>query len=237
MNQSTILHIEDELEIRELVSLYFKKEGFQLFEALTAKEAFEMLPNVNPQLILLDVHLPDLDGFEVCRRLREQTKAPILFLSCKDTEMDRVIGLSVGGDDYIGKPFSMNELLARVKAHLRRYEEYQVHTKEIPRTPNILRSSKIQLHIDRFECLVDGKEIQLSSKEFELLEFFMRHPFQVLSTEHLLQQVWGYEAHIDTKTVAVHIGNLRRKIGDDPRKPTLLLNLRGVGYKFNDDVF
>lgn len=237
MNQSTILHIEDELEIRELVSLYFKKEGFQLFEASTAKEAFDMLPHVQPQLILLDVHLPDLDGFEVCRRLREQTKAPILFLSCKDTEMDRVIGLSVGGDDYIGKPFSMNELLARVKAHLRRYEEYQIHIKEVPQTSNILRSSRIQLHIERFECLVEGEEVQLSSKEFELLEFFMRHPFQVLSTEHLLQQVWGYDTQIDTKTVAVHIGNLRRKIGDDPRKPSLLLNLRGVGYKFNDDVF
>lgn len=239
LNEQTILHVEDEREIRELVGLYLKKEGFQVAEASTAKEAFQLVADIEPTLILLDVHLPDIDGFEACRCIRQTTEAPIIFLSCKDSEMDRVIGLSVGGDDYVGKPFSMNELLARVKVHTRRYKQLQsAVTQEEPSSErHILRSRSIVLDQKRYECYVRGELVQLSPKEFELLAFFMRHPHQVLSADQLLQSVWGYDTVVDTKTVSVHIGNIRRKIGDDPKHPRLIVTLRRVGYKFDADVY
>ncbi|BAQ11977.1 two-component system, response regulator [Bacillus sp. OxB-1] len=238
MHQSTILHVDDEPEIRELIGLYLKKEGYNFEEASNAEEALKKLKAVNPQLILLDVQLPDLDGIEICRRIRQETNVPVLFLSCKDSEIDKVIGLSVGGDDYIGKPFGMNELIARVKAHLRRYYESKISMPEDVSSgeANVFTSDSILLDSARHDCYIRNKKVQLSSKEFELLHFFMLHPFQVLSTEHLLDCVWGYESEIDTKTVTVHIGNLRKKLGEDPKKPRVILTLRGAGYKFNESV-
>lgn len=238
MNKSTILHVDDEPEIRELIGLYLKKEGYNFEEASNAQEALEKVRSINPQLILLDVQLPDLDGIEICRRIRQETNVPVLFLSCKDSEIDKVIGLSVGGDDYIGKPFGMNELIARVKAHLRRYYESQLlEIQDIDAVEtNVFRSASILLDSSRHDCYIHNKKVHLSSKEFELLQFFMLHPFQVLSTEHLLERVWGYESNIDTKTVTVHIGNLRKKLGENPKKPRVILTLRGAGYKFNESV-
>lgn len=237
MNNSTILHVDDEPEIRELIGLYLKKEGFNFQEASNAHEALEKVKTVNPQLILLDVQLPDLDGIEICRRIRQETNVPVLFLSCKDSEIDKVVGLSVGGDDYIGKPFGMNELIARIKAHLRRYYESQHPVQqEVAEEFHVFKSSSIMLDSSRHDCYIHNRKVHLSSKEFELLHFFMMHPFQVLSAEHLLERVWGYESNIDTKTVTVHIGNLRKKLGEDPKNPRVILTLRGAGYKFNESV-
>lgn len=217
--------------------MYLQREGFKFSEACNAQEAIKKAQSEQPQLILLDVHLPDLDGIETCRKLRQITNVPILFLSCKDSEFDKVVGLSIGGDDYIGKPVGMNELIARIKAHLRRYYENGANQLNQKKYNTILTATSITLDTKRFDCFVNGQKIQLSSKEFELLNFFMLHPFQVLSSEHLLEYVWGYDSNIDTKTVAVHIGNLRRKLGDDPRNPATILTLRGIGYKFNEEVY
>jgi DNA-binding response OmpR family regulator len=236
MNHSArILLVDDEQEIRELVGMYVSKEGYQFYEAGNAEEAFQQVKTIQPDLIILDVCLPDLDGIELCRRIRHLTKAPLLFLSCKDSEIDKVVGLSVGGDDYIGKPFSMNELLARIKAHLRRYHSLQNEV-TIKHSKNILRSHSIQLNPVKHECYAGGKPITLTSKEFQLLHFFMKHPQQVFNAEHLLEKIWGYDTEADMKTVMVHIGKLRKKIGDDPKNPSIIITIRGAGYKFNEEV-
>ncbi|MEH7306541.1 response regulator transcription factor [Neobacillus drentensis] len=235
MNNSNILLVDDEQEIRELVGIYIEREGFNFFEASNASEAFEQVEKINPHLIILDVYLPDLDGIELCRRIRNMTNAPIFFLSCKDSEIDKVTGLSVGADDYIGKPFSMHELIARIKAHLRRHQ-YLVHPIPIEKDIQILRSSSITLNIEKFECYFQNNLIWLTSKEFQLLHFFMRHPQQVFSAEHLLEKVWGYDSVADIKTVIVHVGKLRKKLGTDSKDSTTIMTIRGAGYKFNEEV-
>jgi DNA-binding response OmpR family regulator len=230
---TTILMIDDEQEIRELVGLYLTKEGYRFFEAGNAEEGLRQLKNSQPDLIILDVRLPDLDGIELCRRVRHLTKAPILFLSCKDSEIDKVVGLNVGGDDYIGKPFSIHELLARIQAHLRRYKS---HLLEFSDKDDTLRSKSIRLNPRKHECYVAGRPIFLTSKEFQLLHFLMKHSQQVFSAEHLLEKVWGYDSEADIKTVMVHIGKLRKKIGDDPKNPSIIITIRGAGYKFNEKI-
>ncbi|MDQ0246969.1 two-component system response regulator VicR [Bacillus fengqiuensis] len=228
---SNVLVIDDEPEIRELIGLYLTREGCNFHEAQNAKEALQQIEYINPDLIVLDVFLPDLDGIELCRKIRQTIEVPILFLSCKDSEIDKVIGLSVGGDDYIGKPFSMHELLARIKAHLRR--SLLVH-KRVEK--NIYKSASIVLNADRHECHISNQRLVLTSKEFQLLHFFMRHPQQVFSAEHLMERIWGFNAEIDTKTVMVHIGNLRKKLQGTSKKEAIISTIRGVGYKFNEDV-
>lgn len=231
LTNSTVLVVDDEPEIRELIGLYLKKEGCDFHEATNAQEALHQIENINPDLIVLDVFLPDLDGIELCRKIRQTTEVPILFLSCKDSEIDKVIGLSVGGDDYIGKPFSMYELLARIKAHLRR--SLLIHKRA---QKSIYKSASISLDADRHECNVSNQRLVLTSKEFQLLHFFMRHPQQVFSAEHLMEKIWGFNAEIDIKTVMVHIGNLRKKLQGTSEKQAIISTIRGVGYKFNEDV-
>ena len=163
------------------------------------------------------------------------TMAPILFLSCKDSEIDRVTGLSVGADDYIGKPFSMHELIARIKAHLRRNHFFH-QSSSIEKDIQTLRSPSLVLHIDRHECYLHNNLIKLTSKEFQLLQCLMIHPQQVLSAEHLLEKVWGYDSVADIKTVVVHVGKLRKKLGVDSKDSSLISTVRGVGYKFNETI-
>lgn len=234
MNDSHILHIDDEQEVRELVGFYLKKEGFRFSEADTAANGIEKIKTSEPHLILLDVRLPDIDGIELCKEIRSITNIPILFLSGKDSEVDRVLGLNVGGDDYIGKPFRMNELIARIKVHLRRHREFRQLQKANEFAQ--LSSASITLNRNTFDCFVHGEKVRLTTKEFELLYWFMNHPFQVFSIDQLIERLWGFESEIDSKTVLVHIGNLRRKLKENPRKPELILTIRGVGYKFNEAV-
>lgn len=238
MQKESILLVDDEPEIREIISLYMKREGFHLIEATCAKEAITEVKRSNPNLILLDVLLPDKNGTDICQEIRKLTKAPIIFISCKDSELDKIVGLTVGGDDYISKPFSPNELVARVKAHLRRYEQLTAPTIEatVQERTKELYSNSITLHIQQHICKIEGKDIYLSAKEFKLLHFFMEHPFQVFSAEHIIQQIWGHDSEIDNKTIMVHIGNIRKKIGDDPKQPSIIVTIRGAGYKFNEKV-
>jgi DNA-binding response OmpR family regulator len=230
---ATILMIDDEQEIRELVGLYLTKEGYRFYEADNAEKGLSQLKNSQPDLIILDVRLPDIDGIELCRRIRHLTTAPILFLSCKDSEIDKVVGLNVGGDDYIGKPFSIHELLARIQAHLRRYKS---HMNQFGDTDHTICSQSIRLNPKKHECYVRGNPIFLTSKEFQLLHFLMRHPQQVFRAEHLLEKVWGYDSEVDIQTVMVHIGKLRKKVEEDPKNPSIIITIRGAGYKFNEEI-
>lgn len=230
-----ILLVDDESDIGEIVSLYLTGEGFQFRQAADGRGALQMVQELSPDLILLDVFLPDVEGFELCRQLRVMTDAPIVFLTCKDTEMDRIIGLSVGGDDYMSKPFSPLELIARVKAHLRRNRMLRRPSAEPPRN-NHLASPSIRVDLLSHEVYLNGSLIELSAKEYQLLTYFMRHPKQVLTAEQLLRKIWGFDHGFDSKTLQVHIGNLRRKIEDDPSRPERIITLRGTGYKFCEDA-
>ncbi|MGG3821862.1 response regulator transcription factor [Geobacillus thermodenitrificans] len=203
-------------------------------EAYNAEEAFDQLRRYQPDLIILDVRLPDLDGIELCRQIRHRTDAPILFLSCKDSELDKVVGLNVGGDDYVGKPFSIHELLARIQAHLRRYKSH-LHS-FIGNNNQVLRSDSILLNPKEHECYVRGEPIFLTTKEFQLLHFLMKHPRQVFNADHLLEKVWGRDSETDIHTVMVHIGRLRKKIEKEPKHPSIIITIRGTGYKFNEKV-
>ncbi|MEW9670446.1 response regulator transcription factor [Ammoniphilus sp. 3BR4] len=230
-----VLVVDDEKEIGDLLSMYLKREGFKFAVAHSGKEAIEKVKETRPDLVVLDVFLPDIDGHEVCRTLRTFTDSPILFLSCKDTEMDKIIGLSIGADDYISKPFSANELMARIKAHLRRQQKlHRVELEKEQKDTTEIVSASLQLDTARHEAFLHGKKIGLSAKEFQLLAFFMLHPHQVFSTDHILEQLWGFDFDSDTKTVKVHIGKLRKKIEDDPGNPKKIITIRGVGYRFDD---
>lgn len=231
-----VLIVDDEKEIGELLSMYLTREGFQSSIVSTGLEAIEKVKEAQPDLIILDVFLPDIDGHEVCRTVRAFTDSPILFLSCKDTEIDKIIGLSIGADDYISKPFSPNELMARVKVHLRRYQRIgRPETGPLHESEELV-SPSLKLNIKRHEAYLEGQKLVLSAKEFQLLSFLMSHPKQVFSTDHILEQLWGYDFSSDTKTVKVHIGNLRKKIERDPSNPKLIVTLRGVGYRFDEQA-
>ncbi|GIM45087.1 two-component response regulator [Collibacillus ludicampi] len=231
-----ILVVDDEKEIGELLALYLKRERFLYDVVSTGQDAIVKVQNEKPDLVILDVFLPDLEGYEVCKELRKYTDVPILFLSCKDSEWDKVIGLSIGADDYISKPFRANELIARIKAHLRRNRKLKQHVSMIQAEPCILSSQSLKIDLKQHEAFLHNKQLDLSAKEFQLLAFFMNHPKQVLSTEHLLSKIWGYEVAIDTKTVKVHIANLRKKIENDPKEPEKIITVKGVGYKFNEET-
>lgn len=230
-----ILTVDDEVRIGELVGMYLSKDGFRHLSATSGKQAIELAENEQPSLIVLDVLLPDMEGYELCARLRQKTDVPILFLSCKDTEIDKVVGLSVGADDYVSKPFSPVELVARIKAQLRRNRIVSNRQSEaIPSA--VITSEHVQLRIDAHEAYVDGKRIELSAKEFQLLAYLMQNARQVLPAERLLSHIWGYDCSLDTKTLQVHIGQLRKKIERNPSSPSRIITIRGIGYKFDEPI-
>lgn len=239
VERDKVLLIDDEAEIRELVGLYVQREGFTFLEADTGEKGVELINLHHPDLILLDIFLPDSDGVELCKKIRELTTVPVIFVSCKDSELDKVVGLSVGGDDYISKPFSMNELIARIKAHLRRHKFYAKmaeHHRQNRQAPSKLKSKTVELDLKSHDVYVGRKKANLSAKEFQLLRFFMQHPKQVFSVEHLIQSVWGYDSTIDQKTVMMHIANLRKKIEESQQSPKMIVTVRGAGYKFDEEV-
>ncbi|MFF2484520.1 response regulator [Paenibacillus sp. NPDC058071] len=234
MSGELILTVDDESRISELVGMYLEKDGFRHRMATNGKQALEIAESDPPALIVLDVLLPDMEGYELCARLRQQTDIPIVFLTCKDSEIDKVVGLTVGADDYVSKPFSPVELVARIKAQLRRNRI--VHRREAAAAPPVLASQHVRLSVATHEAFVDGSRLELSAKEFQLLSYFMRNARQVLSGERLLTNVWGYESTLDTKTLQVHIGHLRKKIERDPANPERIVTIRGFGYKFDEAV-
>jgi DNA-binding response OmpR family regulator len=223
----TVLVVEDETSIASFVALYLKNAGYRVHTAGTGQDALDSLNHDRPDLVVLDLMLPDIDGIEVCRRIRRSSDIPILMLTARDEDVDKIIGLEVGADDYLTKPFNPRELVARVKSILRRAVPER-------REPQERQLTHGQLAIDagRREVRVDGKEVQLAPKEFDLLWELLDHRGLVLTRDQLLERVWGYTFAGDTRTVDVHVRQLRRKLGDDCPVATVW----GVGYKVADDA-
>jgi two-component system OmpR family response regulator len=232
MAGNTILIVEDDETLLDVLSYNLSKEGYTIVAATEGVQAIEVARSEKPDLIILDIMLPKLDGFEVCRILRKEMTVPILMLTAKVEEVDKVVGLEIGADDYMTKPFSLRELLARVKAMLRRMEMIQQEASTEEAVPSTLKAGDLEIDSASHRVSLGGSVLDLSPKEFELLAFLARHRGRVFSRDSLLEKVWGYDYEGDTRTVDVHIRWLREKIEDDPAKPRRILTVRGVGYKF-----
>ena len=229
-----ILIVEDEVALRETLSYNLKKEGYAVESAGDGRSALEAARRTQPDLMVLDLMLPELDGFEVCRILRKESTIPILMLTARDDEIDRVVGLEVGADDYLTKPFSMRELLARVKAQLRRSRLIRetVLQPESEKPHQQLRFGDLVIDQTRREVTLNQKPIQLKPQEYDLLVFFGEHKGQMLSREFILERVWGWDFIGDSRTVDVHVRWLRQKIEADAADPKRIVTVRGGGYRF-----
>lgn len=224
-----ILVVDDEQNIVNIIKYNLKKEGYEVLTAENGQEAVDMFHKSNPDLILLDIMMPVLDGYEVCKKIRENSNVPIIMLTSRAEELDKVLGLELGADDYVTKPFSVRELLARVKANLRRTSSAVNDTNE---NINTIVFGKIKIDLDKFEVTKDNIKVDLTFREFELLKFLAQQKAQVFSRETLLEKVWGYEYYGDVRTVDVTVRRLREKIEDNCSKPEIILTKRGVGYFF-----
>ena len=230
-----ILVVDDEISLQETLAYNLKKEGYEIETAGDGTTAIDLARAKKPDLIILDIMLPGLDGFEVCRILRQETNTPVLMLTARDDEIDRVVGLEVGADDYLAKPFSMRELIARVKALLRRVrlirEEVDSKAQETEQ-PKQLVFGNLVIDITRREVRIDEKVVPFKPKEYELLTFMGQHKGQVLTRGIILERVWGWDFVGDSRTVDVHVRWLREKIEVSPDKPTRIITVRGAGYRF-----
>ena len=221
-----VLVVEDEKNLREPLVYLLQKEGYDVIEAEDGNSAVENFNTLGADLILLDLMLPGLSGNEVCRIIRAESQVPIIMLTAKDTEIDKVVGLEIGADDYVTKPYSARELLARMKAVLRRGAE------PVQDDSGVLRAGPVVMDLDRHTVSVNGEKIQMPLKEFELLELLMENVNRVLTRGQIIDRVWGSNYFGDTKTLDVHVKRVRSKIEDDPSRPKHLLTVRGLGYKF-----
>jgi DNA-binding response OmpR family regulator len=229
----SILIVEDEASLQETLAYNLSKQGYKVETASDGQSALKIARSLKPDLILLDIMLPILDGFEVCRILRQETNVPILMLTAKDEEIERVIGLEMGADDYLTKPFSMRELQARVKALLRRVRLDRSEYEQKPEyVAEILVFDNLELDLTRRELRLDGRALPLKPKEFELMTFLARHRGQVLTRDLLLERVWGWDFSGGSRTVDVHIRWLREKIEIEPANPNRIVTVRGIGYRF-----
>ena len=222
---SRVLVVEDEESYSDALAYVLRKEGFEVAVAATGPEALEEFDRAGADIVLLDLMLPGLSGTEVCRALRQISSVPIIMVSAKDTEVDKVVGLELGADDYVTKPYSPRELVARIRAVLRRGTE-------VDDSPTTLESGRVRMDIDRHVVSVDGSDTRLPLKEFELLEMFLRNAGRVLTRGQLIDRVWGADYVGDTKTLDVHVKRLRAKLEPDPAQPKHLVTVRGLGYKF-----
>ncbi|MGT2934414.1 response regulator YycF [Streptococcus castoreus] len=227
-----ILIVDDEKPISDIIKFNLTKEGYDTITAFDGREAVAAFEEEKPDLIILDLMLPELDGLEVAKEVRKTSHVPIIMLSAKDSEFDKVIGLEIGADDYVTKPFSNRELLARVKAHLRRTEtiETAVAEENASLGSRELTIGNLQILPDAFVAKKHGQEVELTHREFELLHHLANHMGQVMTREHLLETVWGYDYFGDVRTVDVTVRRLREKIEDTPSRPEYILTRRGVGY-------
>jgi DNA-binding response OmpR family regulator len=232
-----ILVVDDEISLQETLDYNLKKQGYEVKTTGDGAEVMDLAREWEPDLIVLDVMLPGMDGFEVCRVLRQEMATPVLMLTARDDEIDRVVGLEVGADDYMAKPFSMRELIARVKAMLRRVRltRDEVVKSEIeagkPKT-EAMEFDNLRINLTRREVTVDEEVVPFKPKEYELLVFFAQHQGQVLSREFILERVWGWDFIGDSRTVDVHVRWLREKIEQDPANPRRIITVRGAGYRF-----
>ena len=227
--EKKILVIDDEKPIADILEFNLKKEGFDVYCAYDGNEALEKVEEVKPDLILLDIMLPLRDGMEVCREVRKKYDTPIIMLTAKDSEIDKVLGLEFGADHYVTKPFSTRELLARVKANLRRQQTIANQSTEEDET-NEITVGALTIHPEAYMVSKRGEKIELTHREFDLLHYLARHIGQVMTREHLLQTVWGYDYFGDVRTVDVTVRRLREKIEDNPSHPGWIVTRRGVGY-------
>lgn len=236
-----ILVVDDEPTVREMVALNLRADGYEVVFAGDGNEALRIARDAEPDLVVLDIMLPGRDGFDVCRRLRAESTVPILLLSARGEEIDRVIGLEIGADDYLTKPFAMRELVARVRAMLRRQRlddqrirgsaDAALASKGTGSLDDTIVVGDIEVNEARHEASVGGRPLKLTSKEFALLRYFVRHPGIVLTRDALLREVWGYDYPMGTRTVDVHISWLRQKIEEDPALPRRIHTVRGHGYR------
>ncbi|RQD73933.1 MAG: DNA-binding response regulator [Candidatus Syntrophonatronum acetioxidans] len=223
-----ILLVDDEKTLVKALTFNLEKEGYQVIPAYDGEEALKKMEGENPDLLILDLMLPGLDGFEVCRRVRKNYDIPIIMLTAKGDDIDKILGLELGADDYITKPFNPRELLARVKAILRRSNTQNSSIK------NLIKIQDLQIDLYQHKVRVKDQEIDLTSKEFALLNLLASNPGRVYSREQLLEQIWGYNYYGDARTVDVHIRHLREKIETDPSNPRYILTVWGTGYKFRE---
>ncbi|MCI8704720.1 MAG: response regulator transcription factor [Anaerotignum sp.] len=226
-----ILIVDDEKNIRDIIIYNLKKEGYQILQAADGEEGVRLAMEEEPDLILLDIMMPKMDGYDACKKIRETKNTPIIMLTARAEEVDKVLGLEFGADDYVTKPFGVRELMARVKANLRKAAFRAEPAADAPVAGSAFE--RLDLNPDRYEVRKDGKIIDLTLREFELLKFLSGQKGQVFSRETLLEKVWGYEYFGDVRTVDVTIRRLREKIEDDPGKPVYILTKRGVGYYFD----
>jgi len=231
----TILVVEDEPALRDTLAYNLKKDGFTVEAVGDGRSALESARRLKPDLIVLDLMLPEIDGFEVCRILRKEMITPILMLTARDDEIDRVVGLEVGADDYLTKPFSMRELMARVKAQMRRsrlLREELGKSNESQKQQEKLKFGNLIINLTRREVTLHDEPLALKPQEYELLVFFAEHKGQMLSREFVLERVWGWDFIGDSRTVDVHVRWLRQKIEEDPSQPKRIVTVRGGGYRF-----
>ncbi|TWS95499.1 MULTISPECIES: response regulator YycF [unclassified Streptococcus] len=227
-----ILIVDDEKPISDIIKFNLTKEGYDTLTAFDGREALEIFAAEEPDLIVLDLMLPELDGLEVAKEVRKTSHVPIIMLSAKDSEFDKVIGLEIGADDYVTKPFSNRELLARIKAHLRRTENIETALSEEQGELGVDKITIGELEIipNAFLAQKRGEDLELTHREFELLHHLANHIGQVMTREHLLETVWGYDYFGDVRTVDVTIRRLREKLEDTPSRPDYIMTRRGVGY-------
>jgi two-component system, OmpR family, response regulator VicR len=229
MQREKIMVVDDEKAIAELLKDYLEEEQFDVIICSDGEQAITLFRQCQPQLAILDIMLPKLSGMEVCRIMRSESTIPIIMLSAKKSEADKIIGLGLGADDYVVKPFSPGEVVARVKAQLRRCNQLSVPTEK----SELLKFNGLEIDLKAYEVKVNSIPTNLSAKEFEVLRFFALHPNQVLTREQIFENIWGFDDYGDINTVTVHIKKVREKIEEDPSNPHYIKTVWGVGYKFD----
>ncbi len=230
INKSKILIVDDEEDILRLLSTVLKKEGFEnIYTAASAKEAMDLVSRLDPAIILLDIMMPGRDGYDVCKEIRKTSRTPILFMSAKTEELDRILGFALGADDYITKPFSPKEVAYRIKAHLRRNN--YIDEDKIEKDKTIV-FGPFELNEEKIEFKKNDEPIHLKAKEFKMLAYMLKNPNQILSKEKICSGVWGEDYIGFDNTIMVHIRRLREKIEDNPSMPKYIVNIKGLGYKF-----
>jgi DNA-binding response OmpR family regulator len=229
-DSSTILLVDDEDSVQKLLTYPLERDGFRVVSARDGEEALARFAEEAVDLVVLDIMLPKLDGLEVCKRLRAESSVPIIMLTARDDEFDTVLGLELGADDYITKPFSIREFRSRVRALLRRAGASR---RDVPEAEP-LKAGVLQLDLDRREARVNGRSLELTYVEFELLRTLVAQPGKVFSRRALLQAIWGDSAYREPRTIDVHVRHLREKVEEDPSEPELILTVRGAGYRFRD---
>lgn len=228
MSDEKILVIEDEQEISDLITDYLEINGYQPVKAYNGLDAMRLFEQIQPKLIILDLMIPGIDGFEVCKKMRKVSSVPIIILSARKEDVDKILGLGLGADDYVTKPFSPGELIARVKAQLRRYKM----SADKSASEQILDFGSLKIDLKGYSVILDKEPVLPAAKEFELLSFLATNPGQVFTKEQLFNNVWGFDDYGDINTVTVHIRRLREKIEKDPSNPKYIVTVWGVGYKF-----